>query len=1175
MLFSKCIFNFLTVGCWNIEGIYEKINSVKVCKLNQPVFLETLHNHDILCLLETHISHDEPIVHIDGYTITPHCRKISANNRYFGGMLIFIKNSIEKGVKIGKNFDEDVLEVTLKNDFFGLNKDYKFLFTYASPINSPYTKSRPENLLGKIETKYICSEDSVSIMGDLNGKTGVCEDFIRDSTDEHSPINMTMYNKNPTNAFPLSRQNVDTNIIDEQGRLILDLCKSSDLRILNGRITGDQRGNFTRYPSNLSDKPSVIDYALCSESMIGQVKSFTVLPFSGISDHCCISLNIEVNVYNPTAIPKPIENIQLNNQKFAYKFFDNQAHIFEYAVRNDGRLENLKSLLAQTNFGIDDINRGVSNVNEILLNAAKKAKFAKRVKSNKKMNNVRPSKGWYTNECKTRQKILRRCCKELSTSPFDKNKREKFVKARADYKKICRKAETAGRRQLTNKLIEIGQNDPKLFWNTIKKMNNWGKEKSDLCDNVTTKEWIRHFENLLNDKNSPKLHIEEGDRTFNPILDRKIDLKELRQALNQLKRGKAAGPDKIIGEYLKIFAHVHENIFLNLVNIIFSEQLYPSQWVSNFLKPIYKKGKMNDPENFRGLAIGSTFAKLFSLILLNRLIKFIDLKKLISPKQIGFMKGTRTSDHIYFLQTVVEKVVKKNKKKLFAVFIDFKKAYDTVDRNILMKRLKQLGINGIYLRNIFGMYAKTEYCIKLKRGYTCPIDSNLGLKQGCPLSPMLFNLYIDDIDKVFDDTCDPITIQTEKLSHFLYADDLVILSQSKEGLQKCLNRVFEFSESKHLTISATKSKTMVFNTSGKFIKELFTLNGKALEPVQSFCYLGFDVKCSGNVTHAMHILNDKGNKALKPLLTAIRRFNIPFKTSIRLFHTFISPILLYNAENWTTLSDSSLQKFDRLSLFSMTSETRIDITHRKFLKNNLGVSRSCPTLAVYGETGELPISLKGYRFILNYWYRVTNLPDTVLAKKALLENIELRTNWIITIEKLIGAFNLADKVENYTKFNSAVKKALEDGYLDHWIKLLRDPSISRLNFYTKLKTEFGIEKFLDTLNFEQRRAITKLRCSDHSLEIEKGRHKGIKDRSKRLCPLCPNPEMEDEEHFIFSCKSYSHIRLKYGIMQSMPLQELFRDTYCTKLAKYVIEALDKRDLIIRSGRGWDVGGEGV
>ena len=688
-------------------------------------------------------------------------------------------------------------------------------------------------------------------------------------------------------------------------------------------------------------------------------------------------------------------------------------------------------------------------------------------------------------------------------------------------------------------------------------MNNWGIETSDLSDNVNTKEWITHFENLLNDNNAPTLSINGEFMTFDPTLDRKIEFKELREALNQLKKGKAAGPDKVIGEYLKIFAHIHENTFLKLINVIFSERLYPSQWVTNFLKPIYKKGRTNDPENFRGLAIGSAFAKLFSFILLNRLIKFIDLNKLISPKQIGFMKGMRTSDHIFFLQTVVEKIVKKNKKRLFAVFIDFKKAYDTVDRNILMRRLQKLGINGFFLRNIWAMYTKTEYCIKLKNGYTHSIDSNLGLKQGCPLSPMLFNLYIDDIDKNFDDTCDPVTIQNENINHFLYADDLVMLSQSKEGLQKCIDKAFEFSESKHLKISVKKSKTMIFNTSGKFFKEYFTLNGIPLEPVQTFCYLGYDVKCSGIVTHAMNILNDKGNKALRPLLTAIRRFNIPFKTSIRLFHTFISPILLYNAENWTTLSDLSIRRFDRRSLFS--SESKSDITHRKFLKNILGTSRSCPTLAVYGETGEIPISLKSYRLTLNYWHRVTNLPDTILAKKALLENIELRTNWIITIEKLIGALNVADKIENHAKFKNVVKTALEDGYLNYWTNALSDPTLSRLTFYKKVKTKFGIESFLGTLNFEQRRAITKLRCSDHVLEIEKGRHKGIKDKSRRLCPLCPHPTMEDEEHFIFQCNTYNHLRLQYNVDPQTSLRDLFLDTFITNLAKYVIDALGLRE----------------
>ena len=135
-------------------------------------------------------------------------------------------------------------------------------------------------------------------------------------------------------------------------------------------------------------------------------------------------------------------------------------------------------------------------------------------------------------------------------------------------------------------------------------------------------------------------------------------------------------------------------------NYHFIEKLYPSQWPTNFLKPIFKKGSTLDPDNYRGLAVGSAFAKLFSFILLNRLTEFIDIKKLISPNQIGFMKLMGTSDHIFLLRTIVEKIVKKNKKRLYVVFIDFKKAYDTVNRKLLYEKLKNLGINGTFMRNI-------------------------------------------------------------------------------------------------------------------------------------------------------------------------------------------------------------------------------------------------------------------------------------------------------------------------------------------------------------------------------------------------------------------------------------------------------------------------------------------
>ena len=310
-------------------------------------------------------------------------------------------------------------------------------------------------------------------------------------------------------------------------------------------------------------------------------------------------------------------------------------------------------------------------------------------------------------------------------------------------------------------------------------------------------------------------------------------------------------------------------------------------------KTIFKKGEIDDPDNFRGLAIGSTFAKLFSQILLKRLTTFIEEKNLLSPNQGGFLKGRSTSDHIFLLQTIIEKVVKKRKRKLFAAFIDFKKAYDTVDRGLLLNRLRTLGINGPFLENIASMYQKTKYSIKLSQGYLTPIDSNLGLKQGCPLSPMLFNLYIDDTSEIFDDQCDPIEFQGENLSHFLYADDLVIISYTENGLQNALDNLYSYSVRKSLSISIKKSKTVIFNQTGKLIKKYFKINGMLLEPVHTFCYLGFDVKASGTVTHAMNTLYDKANKAMRPLFQAIARFNIPVKTSLTLFHAYIAPIALY------------------------------------------------------------------------------------------------------------------------------------------------------------------------------------------------------------------------------------------------------------------------------------------
>ena len=168
---NKFASNILSVGCWNIEGIYEKINGVTVSKLEDETFQNTLEKFDILCLQETHASKNDRPKFNNFVTIPPHCREISGNKRYFGGMLLFIRSTIRKGVKVNNKIDVDILEIVLDKKFFGFTKDIRILFTYASPITSPYTRSRENTVLEKIETYIEDGRNSFLVMGDLNGKT--------------------------------------------------------------------------------------------------------------------------------------------------------------------------------------------------------------------------------------------------------------------------------------------------------------------------------------------------------------------------------------------------------------------------------------------------------------------------------------------------------------------------------------------------------------------------------------------------------------------------------------------------------------------------------------------------------------------------------------------------------------------------------------------------------------------------------------------------------------------------------------------------------------------------------------------------------------------------------------------------------------------------------------------
>ena len=275
--------------------------------------------------------------------------------------------------------------------------------------------------------------------------------------------------------------------------------------------------------------------------------------------------------------------------------------------------------------------------------------------------------------------------------------------------------------------------------------------------------------------------------------------------------------------------------------------------------------------------------------------------------------------------------------------------------------------------------------------------------------------------------------------------------------------------------------------------------------------------------------------------------------SIKLFHAYVSPIMLYNVENWATMTNKCLQNFSTDTFMRSVNDNKSSIIHRKYLKYVLGVSRSCPNLAVMGETNETPLMIKGYRLMLKYWHRVSKLPDDMLAKKALLENIALRTNWICTIEKLLNLFQLTNNTDTVNKFNNYAKKNAQEIYTTWWENNTRAVT-SRLEFYNTIKDDLKFEEYLNIPEFHIRKGITKIRCSDHILEIEKGRHLKI-PRADRICKFCSKNAIESEVHFLTECDYYDDIKRVCGT--KLTLLNLFHKTNLESLGKFIISALEK------------------
>ena len=347
-----------------------------------------------------------------------------------------------------------------------------------------------------------------------------------------------------------------------------------------------------------------------------------------------------------------------------------------------------------------------------------------------------------------------------------------------------------------------------------------------------------------------------------------------------------------------------KNVYLKFFNIVLNTGIVPESWTYRIINPIFKnKGDPNSPENYRPITLLSCMGKLFTSIINTRLQMFVENNDIINDFQTGFRSGFSTVDNMFILQTLIQ-ILHNKKKKLFCAFIDLKRAFDTVWRIGLWSKLIKYDVNGKCLKLIKNMYGNIKSAVTVNGTSSNSFPCNIGVRQGENLSPLMFSIYLNDLHDFISNSgivngvninqseLDDTALTFLKLFIILYADDTVIMSESENDLQNALNKYQEYCDIWKLTVNTSKSNILIFSK-GRLNNYQFTYQGKTLEIVNEYKYLGVLFSKSGSFYNAKKYIAKQGTRALYSFLKKVKCLSLPIDMQIKIFNKTVKPVLLY------------------------------------------------------------------------------------------------------------------------------------------------------------------------------------------------------------------------------------------------------------------------------------------
>ena len=408
--------------------------------------------------------------------------------------------------------------------------------------------------------------------------------------------------------------------------------------------------------------------------------------------------------------------------------------------------------------------------------------------------------------------------------------------------------------------------------------------------------WEKHFSDLLG--KPPRIidePIEKVSPRELPIKTGNFTMEELQKVLKALPNRKASGLDDIPGEVWK--TEGLNDILLDCCNRVYNEETI-GVWTQSCILPFPKKGDLSNTSNYRGISLIPIAAKVYNKMLLNRIRP--EIEKILRKNQNGFRPKRGTEAQILTIRRIIEGVKSKNLSAVL-LFIDFRKAFDSIHKGKMREILRAYGIPDETVRAVMMLYDNTTAKVRSPDGDTNFFKILGGVLQGDTLSPYLFIICLDYALRKAIESNENLgfTLQKRKSSRYPetkltdadYADDLAALSDTTEDATTLLYRIEQAAKMIGLHINEKKTEYMVFNNTG----DIRATNGEKLKQVDDFQYLGSHLASTENdiqirMTKAWAALN-KMNKIWKS--------NLPRKLKIQFFKATVESILLYGSGTWT------------------------------------------------------------------------------------------------------------------------------------------------------------------------------------------------------------------------------------------------------------------------------------